>query len=223
MGSDDPAERALLQGLIKVAAAYVHDVRGNPPGIARNLEGARALLAEARDAAWRAPAGLGLDVDLDALIADDRRAAWPTWPPIPTDPTLGPPTLRRSHPMTMPAPIPTIDVTEAERRLREDPARPVLSTSASRSSSPRSAPRARSSSRRPRSLARVADLPADRPLLRGLPPRRPVRGRGRLPHPGRAHRRRQRGGRHGRLGACRAAGPSRTGRGRARASSPADV
>ncbi len=32
-----PAERALLQGLIKLAAAYVHDVRGNPAGIARNL------------------------------------------------------------------------------------------------------------------------------------------------------------------------------------------
>ena len=28
--------------------------------------------------------------------------------------------------MTMPAPIPTVDVTEAERRQREDPARPVL-------------------------------------------------------------------------------------------------
>ena len=47
MGTDDRAERALLQGLIKVAAAYVHDVRGNPAGIARNLEGARALLVEA--------------------------------------------------------------------------------------------------------------------------------------------------------------------------------
>ena len=42
MGTDDPAERALLQGLIKLAAAYVHDVRGNPAGIVRNLEGARA-------------------------------------------------------------------------------------------------------------------------------------------------------------------------------------
>ena len=49
MGTDDRAERALLQGLIKVAAAYVHDVRGNPAGIARNLEGARALLARGLD------------------------------------------------------------------------------------------------------------------------------------------------------------------------------
>src|SRR6478735_3204761 len=30
MGTDVTAERALLQGIIKVAAAYVHDVRGNP-------------------------------------------------------------------------------------------------------------------------------------------------------------------------------------------------
>src|SRR4051812_40949595 len=47
MGTDDRAERALLQGLIKVAAAYVHDARGNPPATRRNLEGARALLMEA--------------------------------------------------------------------------------------------------------------------------------------------------------------------------------
>ena len=33
MGTDVVAERALLQGIIKVAAAYVHDVRGNPAGI----------------------------------------------------------------------------------------------------------------------------------------------------------------------------------------------
>ena len=97
MGSDDPGERAALQGLIKLAAAYVHGVRGNPPGIAKNLEGARARLAEARDAAWRAPAGLGLDVDLDALIADiDRRLA--DLATHPADPSLGPPTLQRSHP-----------------------------------------------------------------------------------------------------------------------------
>jgi predicted metal-dependent hydrolase len=95
MGADDPAERAALQGLIKLAAAYVHDVRGNPPGIAKNLEGARARLAEAHDAGWRPPAGLGLDVDLAALIADiDRRLA--DLATHPDDPTLGPPSLQRS-------------------------------------------------------------------------------------------------------------------------------
>ena len=44
MGTPDPAERSLLQGLIKVAAADVHAVRGNPAGIQRNLVGARERL-----------------------------------------------------------------------------------------------------------------------------------------------------------------------------------
>jgi predicted metal-dependent hydrolase len=71
MGSDDLAERALLQGLIKLAAAYVHRVRGNPRGIATNLRGARDRLAEAR-ADGRYDAGL----DLDALLDDiDQRLA----------------------------------------------------------------------------------------------------------------------------------------------------
>ncbi len=94
MGTDDPAQRALLQGLIKVAAAYVHDVRGNPLGIERNLIGARALLVEASEAGLRlAPMGLdvaGLIDDIDLRLAD--LAAHPD------DPTLGPPDLRRSAP-----------------------------------------------------------------------------------------------------------------------------
>ena len=44
MGTPDAAERSLLQGLIKVAAADVHAVRGNPAGIERNLVGARERL-----------------------------------------------------------------------------------------------------------------------------------------------------------------------------------
>ena len=51
MGTDDLAERALHQGLIKVAAAYVHAVRRNPAGIAKNLTGARGHLADAVAAA----------------------------------------------------------------------------------------------------------------------------------------------------------------------------
>ena len=95
MGSDDPAERSALQGLIKLAAAYVHDVRGNPAGIAKNLDGARARLAEASAAGWVAPTALGLDVDLGALIIDiDVRLA--DLAAHPTDPTLGPPSLQRS-------------------------------------------------------------------------------------------------------------------------------
>jgi DUF309 family protein family protein len=73
MGSDDPAERSLLQGLIKVAAAYVHDVRGNPAGIDRNLRGARRLLGEALAGGQTENAA---GVDLMALLADvDARLA----------------------------------------------------------------------------------------------------------------------------------------------------
>ena len=47
MGTADPAERNLHQGLIKLAAGYVHAVRGNPLGMAKNLRGASDRLAEA--------------------------------------------------------------------------------------------------------------------------------------------------------------------------------
>lgn len=91
MGTGDLAERALLQGLIKVAAAYVHDVRGNPAGIARNLAGARTLL---REASASGPSVNAAGIDLDALLGDvdlrlDDLATHPDHP------TLGPPTLRR--------------------------------------------------------------------------------------------------------------------------------
>jgi predicted metal-dependent hydrolase len=64
MGTADVAERDLIQGLIKVAAADVHAVRGNLAGVRRNLEGARDRL--------RAGAGgsiTGVDVDIVALLA----------------------------------------------------------------------------------------------------------------------------------------------------------
>jgi len=63
MGTPDAAERSLLQGLIKVAAADVHAVRGNPPGVRRNLQGARDRL--------RAGIGgtiTGVTVDVDPLL-----------------------------------------------------------------------------------------------------------------------------------------------------------
>ena len=92
MGTPDLAERALLQGLIKVAAAYVHEVRGNPTGIARNLHGARALLVEARTTG---PAVNVASVDLTTLIDEiDRRLD--DLVAHPEGPTLGPPDLRRS-------------------------------------------------------------------------------------------------------------------------------
>ena len=91
MGTDDLAERDLLQGLIKLAAAYVHAVRRNPRGIATNLRGARERLVAAR-ADGRHSAGL----DLDALIADiDVRLAQLT--AHPDRQPDGAPVLRRTH------------------------------------------------------------------------------------------------------------------------------
>lgn len=96
MGTDVPADRSFLQGLIKLAAAYVHDVRGNPAGIARNLEGARARLAEAREdaipgslpAAWPELADLieAIDVRLMDLAGH------------PSGPTLPAPSLPEALP-----------------------------------------------------------------------------------------------------------------------------
>ena len=92
MGTADRAERALLQGLIKVAAAYVHDVRGNPTGIGRNLEGARMLLVEA---AADGPAVNIAWLDIHALLeAIDLRLA--DLAAHPDGPILPPPILRRS-------------------------------------------------------------------------------------------------------------------------------
>ncbi len=72
MGTDVPADRALLQGLIKLAAAYVHDVRGNPAGIVRNLEGARARLLEADEDRLAGQPEPWLDVP-GLIAAIDRR------------------------------------------------------------------------------------------------------------------------------------------------------
>ncbi len=87
MGTDDTAERELYQGLIKVAAAFVHGVRGNPRGVAKNLQGARDRLAAARDA------GVDGGLDLDDLIAaiDARMTR-----PAPSE-AAAPPLLWRTH------------------------------------------------------------------------------------------------------------------------------
>jgi len=72
MGTADAAERDLIQGLIKLAAADVHGVRGNPRGVARNLEGARDRLRRVPDG----DAIAQLHVDLPVLLeAIDRRLA----------------------------------------------------------------------------------------------------------------------------------------------------
>jgi DUF309 family protein family protein len=71
MGTDDPVERDLHQGLIKLAAGYVHAVRGNPEGMLKNLRGARERLEAVTTAAPPAIASLpsGAQLDVTALVA----------------------------------------------------------------------------------------------------------------------------------------------------------
>jgi hypothetical protein len=70
MGASDPAERDLYQGLIKLAAAFVHDARGNPAGVLQNLRGARERLADAVEA------GAAARIDVaPMLVGIDRVAA----------------------------------------------------------------------------------------------------------------------------------------------------
>jgi predicted metal-dependent hydrolase len=90
MGTDDLAERALHQGLIKLAAAFVHGVRGNPAGITKNLAGARGHLASAVGTAPAAASGL----DVAALVGaiDERLARLAA---DPTDATIDAPALPR--------------------------------------------------------------------------------------------------------------------------------
>jgi predicted metal-dependent hydrolase len=70
MGARDLAERELLQGLIKLSAAFVHAARGNPLGVEKNLRGAAARIAAG------ASAGLALGIDVPPLLtAVNRRLA----------------------------------------------------------------------------------------------------------------------------------------------------
>jgi len=70
MGTRDLAERDLLQGLIKLAAAFVHAARGNAAGVTKNLRGARERLASAGDAGRRFGIdGPGLLAAIDARLA----------------------------------------------------------------------------------------------------------------------------------------------------------
>jgi predicted metal-dependent hydrolase len=70
MGASDVAERELLQGLIKLAAAFVHGARSNAEGMVKNLGGARDRLAASGRAGER------FHLDAPALVAEiDRRLA----------------------------------------------------------------------------------------------------------------------------------------------------
>ena len=76
MGTADLAERELLQGLIKLAAAFVHGARSNPAGVAKNLRGARERIAAG------AGAGAALAIDVDALLEAIDRWLAAGGPPI---------------------------------------------------------------------------------------------------------------------------------------------
>ena len=87
MGSDDLEERALHQGLIKVAAAYVHAVRGNPAGIAQESR-------RRPRPTWPRAENVGptWGIDVTALVAAvDARIADPDLAPYP-------PIIRRVSP-----------------------------------------------------------------------------------------------------------------------------
>lgn len=77
MGTDDLGERALLQGLIKLAAADVHGQRNNPPGVARNLQGAVERLRSADAIGTRAAPGIVVDLPtlIDAAVTRLEAAA----------------------------------------------------------------------------------------------------------------------------------------------------
>lgn len=82
MGTDREPERDLYQGLIKMAAAEVHAVRGNAAGVAKNLRGALRHLERA--AAGGVDGGLDLAAvcgsiatRLDGLEAGDEWASRP--------------------------------------------------------------------------------------------------------------------------------------------------
>lgn len=93
MGASDPAERELHQGLIKLAAAYVHAIRGNPLGMAKNLAGARGRLGSVGGAV----AGVGGEIDVAALVREiDARLAALAAAPDPGSLAAGPPPIRRS-------------------------------------------------------------------------------------------------------------------------------
>jgi Domain of unknown function (DUF309). len=62
MGTRDLPERELIQGVIKVAAAFVHGARSNPAGIEKNLRGARDRVANGL------AAGPDLGIDAAGLL-----------------------------------------------------------------------------------------------------------------------------------------------------------
>jgi predicted metal-dependent hydrolase len=119
MAADDPGERELLGGLIKLAAAFVHAARGNPAGVRTNLRGARERLAGAgaagRDGGFDLPVLLAAIDDLLARLtalpaaiesSDTERAPGMSGAPVPDLPhdVVGPPGRARRLPLALEPP-----------------------------------------------------------------------------------------------------------------------
>ena len=163
MGTDDLAERELYQGLIKLAAAFVHGVRGNPLGIAKNLEGARAA---ARGRAARPARRRPRPRPTSRRHRRPARRAWRSRPRRLPD--------RATQPQEDDADDPAARRDPRGRRQprrphRLEPRRRARSRSSSTSARPTNS--ATSGSRAPPSMPmstfaeRHAELPKDRPLL----------------------------------------------------------
>ena len=82
MGTSDLAERALYQGLIKLAAGYVHAIRGNPIGMTRNLHGARKYLEVSLRAGPEHSLSAGIDLPALIVEIDARLDALMTLPSV---------------------------------------------------------------------------------------------------------------------------------------------
>jgi len=95
MGTRDLPERELLQGVIKLAAAFVHGARRNPAGIEKNLRGARERIANG------IAAGPRLGIDAGSLLpAIDR---WLADPPTDAEDIAGGVTIPRLPQPAVPA------------------------------------------------------------------------------------------------------------------------
>ncbi|HEX7544237.1 MAG TPA: DUF309 domain-containing protein [Candidatus Limnocylindrales bacterium] len=82
MGTSDLAERSLYQGLIKLAAGYVHAIRGNPIGMTRNLRGARKYLEVSLQAGPKHSVSAGIDLQSLLVEIDARLVAVTTLPSL---------------------------------------------------------------------------------------------------------------------------------------------
>lgn len=82
MGTSDLAERSLYQGLIKLAAGYVHAVRGNPIGMTRNLHGARKYLETSLQVDPEHSINAGIDLASLIVEIDARLDAVMTLPSV---------------------------------------------------------------------------------------------------------------------------------------------